>query len=129
MDRHKERIVEKVVSEGRHLSKEEIVRRSLAAKDVSEEEVVRRSQAVCRCKVVAEEEVGRVGRTAKVVSEEIEVKEAICGQVSFWEKTQREVGQEERVVVIVIILVGFVIAESSQRRRGLQDAGDEGGSG
>ena len=44
---------------------------------------------------------------------EIEVKEAICSQVSFWEKAQREDGQEKRVVVVVIILVGFVVAESS----------------
>ena len=124
MDGHKEREVvsEERVQEAFRDSKGVFVRRKCR----SEEEVVRRSLA---SKVVAEEEVGRVGRTAKVVSEEIEVKEAICGQVSFWEKTQREVGQEERVVVIVIILVGFVIAESSQRRRGFQDAGDEGGSG
>ena len=33
------------------------------------------------------------------------------------------------VVIIVIILVGLVVAESAQRRRSLQDAGDEGGSG
>ena len=127
MDRHKERVVEEVVSEERVQeafgdSKEVFVRRRCRF----EEKVVRRTLA---SKVVAEEEVGRVGRTAKVVSEGIEVKEAIGGQVSFWEKTQREVGQEERVVIIIIILVGLVVAESSQRRRGLQDAGDEGGSG
>ena len=124
MDRHKEREVvsEERVQEAfgdskgvfvrrRCRSEEEVVRRSLAAKDVSEEEVIRRSRA------------------AKVVSGEIEVKEAICSQVSFWEKTQREVGQEGRVVIIIIILVGLVVvAESSQGSRGLQDAGDEGGS-
>ena len=108
MDGHKER---EVVSEGRLQeafgdskgvfvrrrcrSEEEVVRGSLAAKDVSEEEVVGRSRA------------------AKVVSEEIKVKEVICSQVSFWEKAQREDGQEKREVVIVIILVGFVVAESS----------------
>ena len=124
MDGHKEREVvsEERVQEAFGDSKGVIVRRRCR----SEEEVVRRSLA---SKVVAEEEIGRVVRTAKVVSKGIEVKEAIGGQVSLWEKTQREVGQEERVVIIIIILVGLVVAESSQRRRGLQDAGDEGGSG
>ena len=125
MDGHKER---EVVSEGRVQeafgdSKRVFVRRRCR----SEEEVVRGSLA---SKVVAEEEIGGVVRTAKVVSKGIEVKEAIGGQVSLWEKTQRKVGQEERVVIIIIILVGFVVvAESSQGSRGLQDAGDEGGSG
>ena len=123
MDGHKEREVvsEERVQEAFGDSKGVFVRRRCR----SEEEVVRRSLA---SKVVAEEEIGRVVRTAKVVSKGIEVKEAIGGQVSLWEKTQREVGQEERGVII-IILVGFVVvAESSQGSRGLQDAGDEGGS-
>ena len=125
MDGHKEREVvsEERVQEAFGDSKGVFVRRRCR----SEEEVVRRSLA---SKVVAEEEIGRVVCTAKVVSKGIEVKEAIGGQVSLWEKTQREVGQEERVVIIIIILVGFVVvAESSQGSRGLQDAGDEGGSG
>ena len=125
MDRHKEREVvsEERVQEAFGDSKEVFVRRRCRF----EEKAVRRTLA---SKVVAEEEVGRIVRTAKVVSKGIEVKEAIGGQVNLWEKTQREVGQEERVVIIIIILVGFVVVtESSQGSRGLQDARDEGVSG
>ena len=60
----------------------------------------------------SEKEVVRRSRTAKDVAGEIEVKKAVHDQVSFWEKAQREDGQEERLVVI-IILVGFVISKSS----------------
>ena len=102
MDRHKERIAEKVVSEeGVQETLGDSERIAVKGRCRSEEEIVRGSLAA---KVVAEEEVVRTSRTAKVVSEEIEVKEAICGQVSFWEKTQREVGQEERVVIILSLI-------------------------